>query len=171
MNSNAKVAWISPRKTAYAADVLAASLTSTYLLHTILTSVELPLAELSVNHLVAIDVPANSQPHFEHKLLKAVAKIRNTGPHVAVIVQPSLRKLTQRSTWVYAWNQMKHRPFTFKQTCSCCMGDGSPGCHFVYFIGCTYPVSFDACNEVLTLGATPEATSSQVLRLLFCLCP
>jgi hypothetical protein len=74
LNSNAKVAWISPRKTAYAADVLAASLTNTYLLHTILTSVELPLAELSVNHLVAIDVPANSQPHFEHKLLKAVAK-------------------------------------------------------------------------------------------------
>ena len=49
------------------------------------------------------------------------------------------------------------------------MGDGSPGCHFVYFIGCTYPVSFDACNEVPTLGATPEATSSSLTTALLSL--
>ena len=138
--------------------MLAASLTNTYLLHTVLTSIELPLAELSVNNLVAIDAPANSHPHFEHKLLKAIAKIRNMGPHVAVIVQPSLRKKTQRSTWVYTWNQMKHTPFKYRQTCSCCLGDGSPGCHFVYFIGRSFPVALGTCAEVPTLGATPEAT-------------
>ena len=153
-----RFAWISPRGTATIADVASAHLTSSYLLHSALTSIELPLNEFSVNNLVAFDVPATYSPKFEQALLKAVSKIRRMGPHVVVFVQPSLRKKTQRSTWVQSWNESSHTPFRFYQTCSCQLGNGAPGCHFVYYLGTSISGEWRMCNEVPTLGATPVAT-------------
>ena len=89
-----RFAWISPRGTATIADIASAHLTSSYFLHSVLTSIELPLNAFSTNSLVAFDVPATYSPKFEQALLKAVSKIRRMGPHVVVFVQPSLRKKT-----------------------------------------------------------------------------
>ena len=49
------------------------------------------------------------------------------------------------------------------------MGDGSPGCHFVDYIGSSFPVSFGTCAEVPTLGATPEATCDSLTTALLSL--
>ena len=114
-SSDAKIVWISPRKTSYVADVLTPSLSHTYLLHTFLTRSEPTISELSTNHLVAFDVPATLRFHLELNLLTAVNSIIQMGTHVAIVVQPDLRNKSHRSTWVHAWNHMPHIPFRFQK--------------------------------------------------------
>ena len=95
-----RLSWVSTRKAGPAADGLAANIVGCYLLHELLASVKLPLDELSSAHLVAIEVPPVDLKGFEHNILHLVAKIRAIGPHVAVIVQPSLRRQTQQALWI-----------------------------------------------------------------------
>ena len=101
-----------------------------------LSQVNLPHEELSINDLVAIEVPPLTHAKFDHDLHRFVAKVRVLGPKVAVIVQPSMRKKTQRAFWVQQWNRSSDRPFRFKQACSCQLGNGTPGCYLMYYIGC-----------------------------------
>ncbi len=54
---SARLAWISPRRTATAVEGLAANVTGVYLLHRMLMDVKLPLEELTSAHLVAVEVP------------------------------------------------------------------------------------------------------------------
>ncbi len=82
----AKLVWISTRRTAALAEVLAANVVGVYLLHRMLADVTLPLEELSVAHLVAIGGPPTTLANFEHDLLRSVAKTRKLGPHVVVVV-------------------------------------------------------------------------------------
>ena len=56
-----------------------------------------PLDELSTAHLAVLEVPPIAAARFEHELLRLVAKIRAQGPEVAVIVQPSLRKKSNKT--------------------------------------------------------------------------
>ena len=109
--SEFKLIWISTRKAAPAADALAANMIGSYLFHELLASVKLPLDELSLAHLVAIEIPPVALKGFEHKLLHLVAKIRAIGPQVAIIVQPSLRRQTQQALWIHRWNKLDSRPF------------------------------------------------------------
>ena len=92
-----RMIWVSTRKAGPAADGLAANILGCYLLHELLASVKLPLDELSSADLVAIEVPPVALKGFEHNLLHLVAKIRAIGPHVVVIVQPSLTRQTQQA--------------------------------------------------------------------------
>ena len=99
------------------------------MLHELLASVKLPLDELSRAHLVVMEIPPAALSGFEHTLLRLIAKIRQLGVHVAVIVQPNLRKMTQQPFWAQRWNRLSHRPFTFVSACSCRISHVAPGCH------------------------------------------
>ena len=68
--------------------------------------------------LVALEVPPAALKGFARDVSKFVVKVRSVGPDVLAIVQPSLRKRTQRSLRVQRWNRMEGVPFGFKQTCS-----------------------------------------------------
>ena len=157
-----RLIWISTRKAAPAADALAANIAGCYLLHELLASVKLPLDELSSAHLVAIEIPPVALKGFEHDLLHLVAKIRAIGPHVAIIVQPSLRRRTQQALWIHRWNKLDSRPFQIMQTCSCRLGNRCQGCHFPVLIGTTYSVELDSCSRVSTPGAQPLTLQSSL---------
>ncbi len=92
-----------------------------------------------------------------HDLLRLVAKIRKLGPHVAVVVQPSLRRKTQRSLWVQHWSPLDSVPFRFVQHCSCQMGDVVLKCPFAYYVGCSFAATSGHCSATPTLGASYEA--------------
>ena len=103
-----------PRKTAAVAHSIAANVVNNILLHELLASVKLPLDELTRSHLVVMDIPPASLSGIEHALLRLVVKIRELGAHVAMIVQPNLRKRAQQPCWAQRWNRIKHRPFDFR---------------------------------------------------------
>ena len=86
-----------------------------------------PLQELTAADLVVLEVPPITEQNFECNLLNLTYKIRNLGPEVLIVVQPSLRRKSNKSIWVHRWNQMPHAPFKFTQTCSCKTGNTIPG--------------------------------------------
>jgi hypothetical protein len=155
-----------------AADALAANIAGCYLLHELLASVKLPLDELSSAHLVAIEIPPVAVKGFEHRLLHLIAKIRAIGPHVAIIVQPSLRRQTQHALWIHRWNKMDARPFQFVQTCSCKMGNQCHGCHFPLLCGSTFLESAElaTCTHVSTSGAQPLTLQRSLTGALLAFC-
>ena len=77
------------------------STVQTYLLHQLIAAVKLPLDELSHAHLVVMKVPPLTQRGFEHSLLRAVSKVRQVGPQVAIIVLPQERRQAQTALWVH----------------------------------------------------------------------
>jgi hypothetical protein len=91
-------------------------------------------------------------------VLELLTKIRNVGPHFVVLVPPSLRRRTQKSFWVRNWNHFANPPFELRQVCSCKLGNGAPGCHFAYYVGSSFTLRYELCDEVASLGGTPEAT-------------
>ena len=122
-----RVAWISTRRTSPAADAIAANITGRYLLHEALGAVKLPLDEFSCAHLVVLEIPPVCYPRAEHDVLSLIAKIRSTGPHVAVVIQPSVRRQTQKAHWVHRWNKLDARPFDIRMGCSCKGYNLAPG--------------------------------------------
>ena len=105
-----KIAWISTRRAIGAADTVAANVTGRYLLSDISSGREAPLQELSTSHLVAFEIPPVVGPHFEHKLLDIVMKIRSFGSEVLIVVQPSLRRKSNKTLWVHKWNYLAMAP-------------------------------------------------------------
>ncbi len=164
------MSWISPRKSASAADIIAGNLLNNFVLHDIVASVKAPLHELSKAHLVMLEVPPVAAHRFEHDLLAVVQKVRLLGPEVAIIVQPSLRKRTNKTIWVHKWNFLPQAPFKFSQTCSCQMGDGAPGCHFTCYVGNTQHNKFGACQAVPTPTASPDAVQLGLSGTIHTLC-
>ena len=140
------------------------------LLHELLASVKLPLDELTRSHLVVMEIPPASLNGVEHTLLRLVVKIRELGVHVAMIVQPNLRKHTQQPFWVQRWNRISHRPFDFRQQCSCMLSNAVPGCHHKLLIGCSFDMPDLPCNNAPTLGATPTTQSVSLEGVLRALC-
>ena len=148
--------WVSTRKTGPDADALAAIIAGfDRLLHEILASVKMPLDELSAAHFVAINIPPVALKGFERDLLHLIVKIRAIGPHVAIIVQPSLRRHTQQASRVHRWNKMDVRPLQLIQTCSCKLGNQCQGCHFPLLCGTTFlnAAELEPCPRVPTPGA------------------
>ena len=92
---------MAPKKTIHVGGVLGDRLGATHHLHELLENLTLPLSELSGCSLVAIETPPVAIMKWEEKLLSLIQKIQGEGSHPLCIVQPSLRKRTQRSTWVY----------------------------------------------------------------------
>ena len=104
------------------------------------------------------EAPPLVTQRFEHDLLNIVQKVRALGPEVATIVQPSLRRRTTMTLWVYKWNQLQNVPCIFQQTCSCKAMNDLPGCHFTYLIGAIRQFNLGPCSEVPTLSATSQAS-------------
>ena len=79
------------------ADKLAGNILGTYLLNDMMTHVKAPLQELASADLVVLEVPPITEQKFECDLLNLIYKIRNLGPEILVIVQPSLRSKSNKS--------------------------------------------------------------------------
>ena len=100
-----RVALIATRKALPVAEAaLGEKLLRSYLLHN-LVYVKSSLPELSAASHVAIELPANVENGFEEKVLSLVDRVRPQCPKIYMIVQPSLRRRSNRSTWVSRWNQ------------------------------------------------------------------
>jgi len=117
-----------------------------------------PLQELSTAQLVVIEAPPITVPRFEHDFLAMIQKIRTLGPEVAVIVQPSVRRKSNKTLWVLKWNNLHHAPFRFYQTCSCQTGNTVKGCHLTCLVGTSSNVRCSPCSEVPTSSATSTAS-------------
>ncbi len=154
---DARLIWVSTRKAMGISDVVAKHVVAVHPLHQLLQNPMLSMEEFAAVNLVALEVPPVTLAGFEHDLLRKVAKLCAANVPVAILVQPSLRKRTQRALWVSKWNLLSDVPFTFRQTCSCKMGNAAPGCHFTYYLGCNFSGPFGPCNSVPTLGASTQA--------------
>ena len=117
-----------------------------------------PLQELKKAQAVFIEAPSITKARYEHEMLDLVSRIRNLRTDVMVIVQPSLRRKSNRTLWVQKWNNFSRAPFKFKQTCSCKTGNAVSGCHFPCMIGSTKEIKLEACCEVPTLSSTSESS-------------
>ena len=84
-----------------------------YVLHDMLASTSAPRHELSSAHLVVVLVPPVATSRFEHDLLNYVYKLLALNVLVPAVVQPSLRRKTNKAFWVHKWNRMAHVPFKF----------------------------------------------------------
>ena len=123
----ARIGLVTTRRAQPAADMLAGSVMGKYVLHDMLTSTSAPMHELSTAHVVALEVPPIVTTRFEHDLLNFVHKLLALNVIVLAVVQPSLRRKTNKSLWVHKWNQLPQVPSKFYQTCSCKTGNQVPG--------------------------------------------
>ena len=170
LHPSSRIAWISTRRGEPAADIISANIIGRYVLHSMMAQMTAPLDELSTAHIVVLEVPPTAAARFEHDLLRLVARIRAQGPEVAVIVQPSLRKKSNKTLWIHRWNRLSHVPFKFYQTCSCKVGNAVPGCHLTCLVGATKTTNMSPCSEVPTLSVTSESRMQSLGGLLFSLC-
>ena len=131
-----RVAWIATRKALnVASEALGNRLLSSHLLHDML-HVKSTLPELNAASLVATELPANVERGYEQYVLSFAARAMKHCPRILMIVQPSLRRRSNRSIWVTRWNQSRGiKPFEFSRTCSCLVGNGVPGCHVTMYVG------------------------------------
>ena len=137
--------------------MLAGTVMAEYILHDMLASTEAPMHELSTAHVVALEVPPVVTAKFEHDLLNFVDKLLALHVIVLAVVQPSLRRKTNKSLWVHKWRRLPQVPFKFYQTCSCKTGNRVPGCHLTYYVGSSRAISTYACEHVPTLSTSPQA--------------
>ena len=86
-----------------------------------------PMHEFSEAQAVFIEAPAITKARYEHEMLDLVTKLHNQQKEVVLIVQPSLRRKSNRTLWVQKWNTLRQAPFKFKQTCSCKTGNAVKG--------------------------------------------
>ena len=169
LHPSSRVVWISTRRGEPAADRISANVIGRYVLHDMMAHMTAPLDELSTAHAVVLEAPPIVTARFEHDMLSLVSKIMAQGPAVAIIVQPSLRRRSNKTLWVHRWNRLEHAPFKFRQTCSCKTGNAVPGCHLTCLIGATADVDMSPCAEVPTLSATPFASVSSLGGTLYTL--
>merc|ERR1711873_348278 len=170
LHPSARIAWISTRRCGPAADIIAANVIGRYVLYDMMANMTAPLDELSTAHLVVLEAPPDVAARFEHDMLSLVSRIMAQGPEVAVLVQPSLRRRSNRTLWVHRWNSLAHAPFKFRQTCSCKAGNNVPGCHLTCLVGATTAIDMSPCAEVPTLSVTPSSCVLSLGGLLFSLC-
>ena len=155
--SKTKVVWVSTRRGSSVADIIVGNILNRYVLQDVLTKGAALFHEFSEADLVVFEVPPVTRPQFEHKMLDVVQKVLNSGPDVMVVVQPSLRRKTNKSLWISKWNMLSQAPFKFSQTCSCRTGNRIPGCHLTCYVGCSGKVTPGPCSEVPTLCTTSHA--------------
>ena len=157
-----KLVWISTRRGEPVADTIASNVVGRYLLASIISEQIAPFREFMSVDTVVMEVPPVAKPKFEHQMLNIVQRIRAAGPTVLLIVQPSLRRKSNKTLWVHKWSSMAEAPFRFGQTCSCKTGNKLPGCHLTCLIGCSQEMQLTACTEVPTIAATSAAAVSSL---------
>ena len=162
-----RIVWISTRKFLDVADVLPDDrLLSRHLLHDVL-HLKSTLPELSQAWLVAAELPANVEGGFEQTAMAFAAKALKQCPRLVLIVQPSLRRHSNRSVWMSRWNRhCGQTPFGFSKTCSCRVGDGVPGCHVTTYVGTTEDLQLEACSAVPSTDITVQSAASSLAGLL-----
>ena len=153
-----RVAWISTRRAHAATDKIAGHVLGPYLLHDFMADVKAPLQELTQAHAVVLEVLPVCKPKFEHDLLNLVHKILNVASALVVVVQPSVRRKSNKALWMQKWNNMSDVPFRFYQTCSCKTGDTVPGCHLTCYVGSNRSLQLAPCSEIPTICATSQAS-------------
>ena len=159
----ARVAWISTRRGSPAADAIAGNISARYTLHDMMRSLKAPLDELSSAHAVVLEAPPIVTQRFEHDMLNFVRKVMSQCPNLAIIVQPSLRRKSNKALWVHRWNRLHNAPFRFRQTCSCKTGNVVPGCHLTCLVGTTREeIQMSPCAEVPTYCATSLAAAQSL---------
>ena len=90
--------WISTRKfLPVAEEAFGRHLLDSFLLHDVLR-VKSPLPELRAASHVAIELPANVEKGYEQIALNFLERVRTQCPQTLMIVQPSLRRRSNRST-------------------------------------------------------------------------
>ena len=159
--------WIATRKfLPVAEEALGQRLLDSFLLHNVL-HVKSPLPELTAASHVAIELPANVEKGFEQLALDFHERVRTQCSQTFMIVQPSLRRRSNRSTWISRWNQ--HRgtiPFLFRETCSCLAGDGVPGCHITVYVGTDSDIKLEPCGAAPTTDVTVQSANKSLVGLL-----
>ena len=138
--------WVSTRKAGPAADNISANLIGRYVLHDVMSNSHVPLQEFSTADVVVFEIPPVVKPLFEHHLLDVVQRIRSTGPEVLIIVQPSLRRKSNKTLWVHKWNRLDKAPFRFHQTCSCKHDTEVQGCHLTCLICSSSEMHLEPCG-------------------------
>ena len=64
-------------------------------------------------HSVLIEAPMVTQAGFFELMLRMVTLLMQRVKHLAVIVQPTIRRIVQRTDWITQWNNEK-TPFKFQ---------------------------------------------------------
>ena len=154
----ARIALVTTRRAQPAADALSGNICAKYILHDMMASVTAPLHELSSAHLIALEVPPIVTAGFERDLLNFVHKLLALCIHVVVVVQPSIRRRSNKTLWVHKWNFLPNVPFMFTQTCSCMTGNAVPGCHLTCYVGSSKHVHTYPCADIPTLSTSPQAS-------------
>ena len=107
---------------------------------------------------MCFEAPPATRPQFEHKMFGVIQRVMRQNTPVLTIVQPSLRRKSNKALWISKWNQLQHTPFKFHQTCSCQTGNAVPGVHLTCYVGSSIPISISPCSEVPTLSTTSQAS-------------
>ena len=111
MPTNFKSGVVTTRRAQPAVDSLAGNVVAKFILHDMLASVTAPLHELSQAHVVALEIPPVVTPRFEHDLLNFVQRLLALNVEVVAVVQPSLRRKSNKTLWVHRWNYLHNVPF------------------------------------------------------------
>ena len=118
-----------------------------------------------------VELPGCVEAGYEQLVLSFVNRVRLQCPKVHMFVQPSLRRHSNRSIWVSRWNEHNgHRPFAFRETCSCQMGDGAPGCHIRSYVGTGSHLALKTCDAIPTTDVTLQTANDSLRSLLQFFC-
>ena len=93
----ARIGLVTTRRAQPAADMLAGTVMAKYILHDMMASTTAPMHELSIAHVVALEVPPIVTAKFEHDLLNFVHKLLALNVLVLAVVQPSLRRKSNKA--------------------------------------------------------------------------
>ena len=153
-----KVAWVSSRRTSSIFPASSPCITKKYILYQLLCDKELSFDEFRTVDLVVMEIPPIAKTGYEHELHRLVTGIRAVGTHVAMIVQPSIRKKNVRCLWIQKWNYLPQVPFKFTQTCSCRVPHAPQQYHITHYICCSFDHHLGSCEAVPTLGVSLEVS-------------
>ena len=95
--------------------------------------------------MVFVELPPIAHLAYECKVFDTVKMLLYHGKHIILLVQPSLRKKTQRSIWAQRWNNID-TPLKFRQTCYCKLTPRATTCHFVYYIADSRKTRYEPCR-------------------------
>ena len=83
---------------------------------------------------LVIEVPPVMKPRFERTLETLVTPALASGQKVAVVCLPSVRRMTQKATWIDHWNRRSGRHFKFVNRCMCAFSPDTSE-HRTVFVG------------------------------------
>ena len=89
-----------------------------YTLHSMILAANRQLPELTGVTSALIEAPMVSQGDFCTAMFNMTNMLLKYVKHVAVIVQPTIRRVVQRTDWITSWNEKEKAAFRFVRCCS-----------------------------------------------------